>query len=118
MDKRFGDLEHVRPTAVWNSETGEFLPWLAAQENVGRLGRALGLDLEPVAREVPVGRFRADIVCRDRGTGGAVVIEAQLGHSDHSHLGQVLAYATGSATLPPSGSPPGFTKNIAPSWSG
>ena len=95
MDKRFGDLEHVQPATLWKSETGEFLPWLAAEDNLCRLGRALGLDLESVAREVPVGRFRADILCRDRDTGGAVVIEAQLGHSDHAHLGQVLAYATG-----------------------
>ena len=95
MDTRFGDLEHVRPATLWKSETGDFLPWLAAEDNLCRLGRALGLDLESVAREVPVGRFRADILCRDRGTGGAVVIEAQLGHSDHAHLGQVLAYATG-----------------------
>ena len=95
MDKRFGDLEHARPATLWKSETSDFLPWLAAEDNLCRLGRALGLDLESVAREVPVGRFRADILCRDRSTGGAVVIEAQLGHSDHAHLGQVLAYATG-----------------------
>ena len=84
-----------RPGAVWNSEPGDFVPWLLQPDNLGRLGDALRLDLEPVAREAPVGRFRADIVCRDRRGGGAVVIEAQLGPSDHSHLGQLLAYADG-----------------------
>ena len=44
-------------------------------------------------RETRIGRFRADLLCRDRATGGAVVIEAQLGPSDHSHLGQLLTYA-------------------------
>ena len=91
----FGHLDSVDPAAVWNSEPGEFVPWLLAPDNLGRLGDALGLDLEPVAREAPVGRFRADVVCRDRRTQGAVVIEAQLNPSDHSHLGQLLTYAEG-----------------------
>ena len=64
-------------------------------ENLCRLGDALGLDLEPVAREVMVGRFRADLVCRDRDSGARVVIEARLGHSDHAHLGQLLTYGVG-----------------------
>ena len=94
-DRPPGHLEPVEPSTVWKSEPGDFVPWLAMPENLNRLGDALGLDLVPVGREVPVGRFRADLVCRNRGTGGAVVIEAQLGPSDHSHLGQLLTYAEG-----------------------
>ena len=94
-DRTFGHLDSVDPATVWNSEAIGFLPWLAAEENLRRLGDALGLDLVPLAREAPVGRFRADLVCRDRGTGSGVVIEAQLGPSDHSHLGQILTYAEG-----------------------
>ena len=71
------------------------MPWLAAPENLRRLGNAIGLNLEPVMRENPVGIFRADLLCRDRDTGAAVVIEAQLGNSDHRHLGQILTYAFG-----------------------
>ena len=93
MDTPLGHLEHVDPATVWKSEPGEFVPWLAAEENLRRLGEALGFNLEPVAREPRIGRYRADLVCRDRGTGGAVVIEAQLGASNHAHLGQLLAYA-------------------------
>ena len=95
MDRSFGHLEHVAPATVWQSEPGEFVPWLAAEENLRRLGLALRFDLEPVARETHVGRFRADLLCRDRPSGEAVVIEAQLGLSDHSHLGQLLTYALG-----------------------
>ena len=91
----FAHLDPVDPATVWNSEPGEFVPWLLAPDNLRRLGNALGLDLKPVAREAPVGRFRADLVCRDRRTHGAVVIEAQLNPSDHSHLGQLLTYAEG-----------------------
>ena len=93
MDKSFGHLEHVAPATVWQSEPGEFVPWLAAEENLRRLGLALRFNLELVARETHIGRFRADQLCRDRATGGAVVIEVQLGPSDHSHLGQLLTYA-------------------------
>ena len=90
-----GHLDPVDPATIWNSEPGDFVPWLLRPDNLRRLGDALGLDLEPVAREAPVGRFRADIVCRDRLSGCTAVIEAQLGPSDHSHLGQLLAYADG-----------------------
>lgn len=93
MDKPFGHLEHVAPATVWKSEPADFLPWLAAEENLRRLGLALRCNLELVAREPRVGRLRADLLCRDRATGGAVVIETQLGPSDHSHLGQLLTYA-------------------------
>ena len=93
--RSLGHLDPVDPSTVWNSEPGVFVPWLVQPDNLDRLGRALGLDLEPVAREAPVGRFRADIVCRDRLSGCAAVIEAQLGPSDHGHLGQLLTYAEG-----------------------
>ena len=96
MERRpLGHLDPVDPATVWPSEPGDFVPWLVQPDNLRRLGDALRLDLEPVAREAPVGRFRADIVCRDRRTEAAVVIEAQLGPSDHSHLGQLLTYAEG-----------------------
>ena len=91
----FANLDSVDPATVWKSEPAEFVPWLASDKRLDRLGRTLGLDLEPVGRETSVGRFRADLVCRDRGTGARVVIEAQLGPSDHSHLGQLLTYSMG-----------------------
>ena len=95
MKKPVEHLERVDPASLWASESGDFLPWLAMGKNLCRLGDALGLDLEPVAREAMVGRFRADLVCRDRDSGNTVVIEARLGHSDHSHLGQLLTYGVG-----------------------
>ena len=94
MDQRpVGRLERVEPASVWKSEAGEFVPWLAAPENLNCLGEALRLNLKLVARETAVGQFRADLLCRNRDTGATVVIEAQLGLSDHRHLGQILTYA-------------------------
>lgn len=95
MKRPIEHLEPVDPASLWASESGDFLPWLAMGQNLCRLGDALGFDLEPLAREVMVGRFRADLVCRDRDSDAKVVIEARLGHSDHSHLGQLLTYGVG-----------------------
>ena len=94
-DGPFGDLDPIDPATVWNSEPADFIPWLASDKRLDCLGRTLGLDLEAVAQETAVGRYRADLVCRDRGSGAGVVIEAQLGPGDHSHLGQLLTYAMG-----------------------
>ena len=49
MDKPVGHLDRVEPASVWKSEAGEFLPWLAAPENLRRLGDALRINLEAVA---------------------------------------------------------------------
>jgi hypothetical protein len=47
------------------------------------------------AQEKAVGPFRADILCRDIGTDHWVLIENQLERTNHSHLGQLLTYASG-----------------------
>ena len=94
-DRAPGWLERARPGEVWAREEADFTPWLAAPGTMRRLGEALRLDLQPVAREHRVGRFRADLLCRDAASGSPVVIEAQLGPTDHRHLGQLLAYAAG-----------------------
>ena len=55
----------------------------------------MGIDLVVEAEEKDVGPFRADILCKDEGTGNWVLIENQLDRTDHKHLGQLLTYATG-----------------------
>ncbi len=93
MSISLGKLEQVSPRDVWQSEPRDFTPWLA--ENLSLLGEALGLDLELVQTEAPVGGYSCDIEARESGSGRRVVIENQLEQTDHSHLGQLLTYAAG-----------------------
>ncbi len=90
-----GRLEQVDLRQVWQSEPGEFTPWLAQEANISLLADTLGMELELEAQEKDVGPFRADIVCKDTADGTRVVIENQLEKTDHTHLGQLMTYAAG-----------------------
>lgn len=90
-----GRLSRVDLREIWVSESSDFTPWLAREDNLEILGETLGIDLELEAQEKSVGPFRADILCKDIGTGSWVLVENQLERTDHSHLGQLLTYASG-----------------------
>jgi hypothetical protein len=90
-----GKLVKVELRDIWLSESSDFTPWLAREENLLILGETLGLELELEAQEKAVGPFRADILCKDIGTNAWVLVENQLERTDHSHLGQLLTYASG-----------------------
>jgi hypothetical protein len=64
-------------------------------ENLAVLSETLTLELEFERREKAVGRFSADILCKELGTDRRMLIENQLERTDHCHLGQLLTYAAG-----------------------
>jgi hypothetical protein len=71
---------------------------LAVPENLALLADTLSLgDLKIEATEVSVGDFRLDILAftADDDDNRVVLIENQFGKTDHSHLGQLLTYASG-----------------------
>ena len=90
-----GRLSRVDLREIWNSESSDFTPWLAREENLSILAETLGLELELEMQEKAVGPFRADILCKDISSDSWVLIENQLERTDHSHLGQLLTYASG-----------------------
>ncbi len=94
-----GRLEKVDLRTAWLGESTHFTPWLAQSENLKLLGDTVGIDLEFEATEKEVGPFRADILCKDTLDGSWVLIENQLERTDHSHLGQLLTYASGLETV-------------------
>jgi hypothetical protein len=94
-DTPLGRLERVELRDIWISEATSFTPWLARPKNMLVLAEALGIDLELEAQEKAVGPFRADLLCKDIGTDRWVLIENQLEKTDHTHLGQLLTYASG-----------------------
>lgn len=90
-----GNLEKVEVRTIWPDEARHFTPWLAGELNIKLLGDVLGMELEVQATEKAVGPYSADILCKDTGTDGWVLLENQFGKTDHSHLGQLLMYAGG-----------------------
>lgn len=78
---------------AWPDEASDFTPWLA--EHIQQLGQALGLDLEIVHQEAPVGAFALDLLATETVENRTVVIENQLERTNHDHLGKLLTYAAG-----------------------
>jgi hypothetical protein len=93
--KNLGRLRKVELREAWTSESIDFTPWLAQEENLNLLGEVIGIELELEAQEKDVGPFRADILCKDTASDNWVLIENQLARTDHAHLGQLLTYAAG-----------------------
>lgn len=87
-----GEIRRLRVRDHWKHEEQEFTPWLAKEDNIDRLGKAIGIELQVEGIEVAVGPFSADVLAKDA-SGNYVVIENQFGKTDHDHLGKILTYA-------------------------
>ncbi|MCY4371602.1 MAG: hypothetical protein OXF41_19810 [bacterium] len=85
--------QRVPVRSLWPHEAYDFTRWLA--ENLDLLGGEIGLSLEWVNTEEPVGPFFLDILAKEAATGRSVAIENQLKWTNTHHLGQLLTYATG-----------------------
>jgi len=91
---KLGKLEEVPLRDYWKSEPKDFTKWLAEKENLDLLGKAIGISLETDQTEAAVGDFSVDILAKDE-EGNYVIIENQLEATNHKHLGQIIAYASG-----------------------
>jgi hypothetical protein len=96
MDKPLlGRLEKVQIREIWKNEQTGFTPWLAEAASIKLLGDTIGLELEVVSVEKEVGRFFADILCKETTSDRYVVVENQIERTDHDHLGKTITYAAG-----------------------
>ncbi len=96
---KLGRLVKVDLREQWKKEDTDFTPWLAKEENIELLGETIGIELEVQGQEENVGPFRADILCIDTANNHFVLIENQLEKTDHTHLGQLMTYAAGLASM-------------------
>jgi hypothetical protein len=89
-------LQRVPLREIWGDEARNFTPWLATDEALSLLGEVIGRELELIGTEVAVGPYSADILAKAAGQEDhKVVIENQLGKTDHDHLGKMITYAAG-----------------------
>lgn len=86
-------IQRVNIRDVWPHEAKDFTTWLAENIDVLDDGLASGIDPESVRREQSAGSFAVDLVAENQ-DGETVVIENQLGRSDHDHLGKLLTYTS------------------------
>ena len=87
----------------WDNEA-DFDQWLISQDGLTRLENETGIRIEPdgIRLQESVGGFYADIYGLDNREAieRPVVIENQLGTTNHDHLGKILTYAGALATEP------------------
>ena len=90
-----GRIEQVNLRDIWPNESLHFTPWLS--KNLDLLGDALGLNLELLQTEAPVGGppYYCDILARETNKDVLVAIENQMEWTDFNHLAQTLIYTVG-----------------------
>ena len=93
-DSELGRVETVNVREGWPDEARDFTPWLA--RNLNLLGEALGMKLELIQREAPVGPYSLDIRAKEVDRDVTVAIENQLEETNITHLGQLLLYSAGA----------------------
>ena len=93
-DNPLGKIKRLDVRKIWKTEAADFTPWLASDKNMSQLGKAIGIELEVDKVEASVGPYSADILAKDTGTGKYVVIENQLGKTNHDHLGKAITYGS------------------------
>lgn len=90
-----GTLKKIDLREAWKHEANDFTKWLAQEENLVLLADEIGFDMKLIEVEAAVGEFNADILAEEENTGRKIIIENQLEATNHSHLGQIITYASG-----------------------
>lgn len=93
--ENFIQLKQVDFKKGWDDER-DFDKWLVTEHGLAYLLEVTGIDIDSdtIKQQESVGGFKADIFAYDIEK-KVVIIENQLGQSDHDHLGKMLTYAGG-----------------------
>lgn len=94
MTKELGELKTVGLDEYWKSEQ-EFTKWLSKKKNLALLSEEIGIVMELIGIEKKVGGFKVDILAKEEDSDHTIVIENQLGQTNHDHLGKMITYASG-----------------------
>jgi capsular polysaccharide biosynthesis protein len=88
-----GKITQVDLRDLWKQEASDFTQWLS--ENLSDLCDAVDMNFELLKTEqrIDESRFVIDILAEDD-SGEYVIIENQLERTDHTHLGQIITYAS------------------------
>ena len=92
---KLGRISQVDLREIWKHEATNFTNWLAKPENLDLLSEEIDIELSLIDTEYNVGRFNVDIYAEEPNTGRKVIVENQLGKTDHDHLGKLITYASG-----------------------
>ena len=95
MNKNMGKLIKVDLREFWKDEARDFTPGIANAENLKILSDEIGIEIKLIQVESGVGRYNADILAEEEGTGRKIIIENQLEPTNHDHLGKIITYAAG-----------------------
>lgn len=91
---KLSKIKEINLRSIWKEEE-IFTKWLAEEENLRKLSDRIGISMKLLTTEAGVGSFSADILAEEENTGRKIIIENQLEKTDHTHLGQLLTYASG-----------------------
>lgn len=89
MVNPIGKIERVNLREVWPHEALGLTTWL--EKNIDVISQVIDIELNNVEREKSIGDFNVDLTAEEK-SGNIVVIENQLGKSDHDHLGKIITY--------------------------
>ncbi|MBU0471325.1 MAG: DUF4268 domain-containing protein [Nanoarchaeota archaeon] len=88
-------LKQIDLRKQWQSEPVNFTNWLAEPENLELLSDEIGVEMELIETEANVGSFNVDILAKEKTSNRKIIIENQLEKTNHTHLGQIITYASG-----------------------
>lgn len=93
--KDLGNLEKVELREIWSHEASDFTQWLAQEDNLDILSEELGIgSIKVIQTEANAGDFKIDILAEEEQTRNKIIIENQLEKTNHTHLGQIITYAS------------------------